>query len=55
MKNQLELAEPHYSLRDWSLITGEGGRATKWYGGGGQVKFYPMKSGDRKVLNMLKF
>ena len=34
-------------LRDWSLITGRGGGATKRDrgGGGGQAKFYPYEKG----------
>ena len=42
-------------FRDWSLITGRGGGATKREGGGGHVKFYPYeKGGAEKVLAMLK-
>ena len=40
--------------RDWSLITGKGGGATKREGG--HVKFYPYEKGGgaEKVLAMLK-
>ena len=42
-------------IRDWSLITGRGGGATKREGGG-HVKFYPYEKGGgaEKVLAMLK-
>ena len=35
------------SLRDWSLVTGRGGGATKREGGG-HVMFYPSEKGGRK-------
>ena len=44
------------AFRDWSLITGRGGDATKREGGG-HVKFYPYEKGGggaEKVLAMLK-
>ena len=45
-------------IRDWSLITGEGGggRGSKTGGGVGHVKFYPYEKGGgaEKVLAMLK-
>ena len=44
-----------YTIRDWSLITGRGGGATKREGG--HMKFYPYEKGGGgadKVLAMLK-
>ena len=37
------------NLRDWSLITGRGGGATKREGG--HVKFYPYEKGGRKSFS----
>ena len=33
------------NLRDWSLISGRGGGATKWDGGGGACEVLPKRKG----------
>ena len=46
----------HEHFRDWSLITGRGGGATKREGGGGACEVIPLQKGGGadKVLAMLK-
>ena len=47
------LKAKYFALRDWSLITGRGGGATKREGGAREV--LPLrKGGAQKVLAMLK-
>ena len=41
-------------LRDWSLITGRGGGATTWEGGGAREVLPLRKGGAEKVVAMLK-
>ena len=38
------------NLRDWSLITGRGGGATKWQGGGAREVLPLRKGGGKKSL-----
>ena len=56
LRKLLQFANEHSDkVRDWSLIIGRGGGATKQEGGG-HVKFYPYEKGGgrKKVLAMLK-
>ena len=43
-KSSAPLLPWRFSFRDWSLITGREGGATKWEGGR-HVKFYPYEKG----------
>ena len=45
MSNVYPLASTINVLRDWSLITGRGGGATKTGGGGGMCNFTPICKG----------
>ena len=43
-----------YQLREWSLIKGTGGGATKWEGGSEVLALQKQRAGRKKVLAMLK-